>query len=108
VSIELVLILALATHRAWRLLAVDELPWAQRFRRWLEGSTAHGSSGVEYVQRPLVRKWIECPWCSGAWLSVVAYVAWRWGGDVAHAVLIIAATSSLVGVLVRNFDPTED
>jgi hypothetical protein len=107
VSLTVVVILALATHRVWRLLAVDELPLMERFRCWITGTTKQ-PAGTLYVERPLVKKWLECPWCCGAWVSVAAYAAWRWGGELGEAVLVIAAAGSLVGMLVRNFDPQED
>ena len=102
-----ILILGLAVHRAWRLLAVDELPWLERGRCWLVGMDEPYPS-AKYVKRPLLKKWIDCPWCSGLYLTAGGYALWRWGGDAGRIALDVAAASSIVGLIVRNLDPTED
>lgn len=106
-SLAGVVVLGLAAHRAWRLLAVDDAPWLVAARRRILGETPH-PSGATHVRRPALKKWLECPWCSGLWLSGAGYALWRWTGEVGHAALVIAAASSIVGVIVRNLDPTED
>jgi hypothetical protein len=102
-----IVVLGLAVHRAWRILAVDEMPWLVRARRWFLGLADH-PSGVIHVRRPVLKKWLECPWCAGAWLTVVGYVAWRCAPTVAEPAIVMLAASTIVGLVVRNLDPTED
>jgi hypothetical protein len=102
-----IVVLGLAVHRAWRILAVDEMPWLVRARRWFLGLADH-PSGVLHVRRPTLKKWLECPWCAGAWLTVVGYVAWRCAPTVAEPAIVMLAASTIVGLVVRNLDPTED
>lgn len=99
--------LGLAVHRAWRILAVDEMPWLIRGRRWFLGLADH-PSGVVHVRRPVLKKWLECPWCCGAWLTVIGYAAWRWAPSVGVPAIYLLAASSIAGLIVRNLDPTED
>lgn len=103
-----VLVLGLVVHRAWRLLAVDELPWLVKLRRAILGLSDH-PGGAIHVSRPVLKKWLECPWCSGAWLAAIAVLADpsrpSWGVAL---VFYWLATSSICGLIVRNLDPTED
>lgn len=106
-SLAGIIVLGLAVHRAWRLVAIDDLPWLVRARRAFLGLSDH-PTGVLHVRRPVLKKWLECPWCSGAWLTVIGYVAWRWAPSVAEPALVLLAASSVAGIIVRNLDPTED
>lgn len=106
-----VLVLGLVVHRVWRILAVDEMPWLVRFRVWLVGEShpIPTSPHVRHVKRPVLDKWLECPWCCGAWLSVIAVAADPdRPNSLAGLVFYWAAVSSVVGLIVRNLDPTED
>ena len=90
-----------------RLLAVDDLPWLVTARDRLVGKTLH-PTGLTHVARPTLKHWLECPWCSGLWLSGAGYALWRWLPGVAEPAIIILAASTVAGVIVRNLDPTED
>lgn len=106
-----VVVLGLGVHRAWRILAVDEMPWLVRARCWLVGGPTRpipGNPHVTHYRRPVLAKWLECPWCCGAWLTVLAYAGWRWLDGVTVPVIYMLAVSSVVGLIVRNLDPTED
>lgn len=102
-----VLVLGIAVHRAWRLLAVDEMPWLVKGRRWFLGLADH-PSGAIHVRRPTLKKWLECPWCCGAWLTMLGYAGLRWLPVVAVPIVLLLAASSICGTWVRNLDPTED
>jgi hypothetical protein len=106
-SLAGVVMLGLAVHRAWRLLAVDELPWLVKLRRLVLGLADH-PSGVLHVRRPTLKKWLECPWCSGAWIAALLYALWRWLPDVGLPIVVLLGASSVAGIIVRNLDPMED
>lgn len=85
------LLLATANYRLWRLLAVDEI--GDRPRNWL------------LDRAPWMQKWLECPWCAGAWLAVGwwgAWQAWPHGSLVAAAPFAISLAA---GLIARNLDP---
>lgn len=83
-------VLALASFRVFRLVAWDDLPVIVRLRRRLTGASVrrtgslaalHGMSNDRVdedivFKRPVLAKFIECPWCCGFWIGVVVYVAW--------------------------------
>ena len=95
------LILALAALRCWRLLAADTLPPLVELRSWLAG--AWESETVMGFDRPLVKEWIECPFCSGLWWSAAWYAAWleqpRWALYAAAPLAISAAVGIGASVL---------
>lgn len=105
-----VLLLGIAVHRAWRILAVDDLPWLVKARCWLVGQSAPIMPGGPYhVARPLLKEWLECPWCCGAWLSALAVLAYPdRPSSTAGLAFYWLAISSICGLIVRNLDPTED
>lgn len=102
-----VLVLAFVVHRAWRILAVDEMPWLVKGRRWFLGLADH-PSGAVHVRRPTLKKWLECPWCCGAWLAAIVVGIDPDRPSGLTLIFYWAAVSSLVGLIVRNLDPTED
>ncbi len=93
----ILLVLALAVLRTWRLLSVDTLPFLVAFRTWLVGSHLH-TSGIVTFDRPLLREWLECPWCSGLWVSAAWYAAWlEWPSATLYAAVPLAV-SAVVGI----------
>lgn len=50
-------------------------------------------------KRDLTRKWMKCPWCSGAWFSIIASVSIFHPSDARIAVtaLASAAVTGLMG-----------
>lgn len=115
-NLSTVILLGLATARVWRLAAIDDLPLLVRARAWLVGETdvavfpgAPGSTTtVKHYARPTLRHWLSCPWCSGAPVALGAVALWREAPSVAVWALGALAVSEIVGLIVRNFDPTED
>lgn len=121
-SIGWIVVLALAVHRAVRVVCCDSIsaPLRSRFFDvvWIEpGSPEFDARYVLAVakdpetraDRPLARHggfwtWLyellTCPHCLGVWFAVAAYAAWRWGGDVGHAVVAVLAVAGAQSALV--------
>jgi hypothetical protein len=85
-NLWLFIIVGFAVFRLWRLIAVDSL-----FARLRSGLPS----------RQLA--FLQCPWCSGFWLAVVAYfVVDEWGSNRwVMAAIHIFAVSGLVGLLAH-------
>ena len=110
------LVLALAALRTWRLLALDTLPvlvWlrdravgyqapvdrATSGRTLTEGRITDWDDGAASTARPLLAEWLQCPWCSGLWLAAGWYAAWaEEPRDTIYAACALAM-STVVGVI---------
>lgn len=101
-------IIALAAARAWRFCAVDDQPWIVALRARITGETVLLAGGVKHYRRPTLHHLIACPWCLGSYLSIAAFALARFLPGVAFWVLGVLAVGELVGLYVRNLDPTED
>jgi hypothetical protein len=109
------ILLALIAFRFWRLLAEDDI--LEHPRRWflrLPYEWKDGPFPKEYRE-----KWalfLICPWCAGAWVSLLTYIAFlgtlgEWPdtfGDVAVGLGVWFALSASVGLIRTNLDPPED
>lgn len=87
------LLLALATFRLWLVLAEDSI---------LDGPRSKLSEGV--------RSFVTCPWCLGAWLSLLTYLGWiafgpgTWNWDDWYLGLVnVFALSAGVGLLGQAY-----
>jgi hypothetical protein len=49
-------------------------------------------------QRPLTKKWLQCPWCSGAWISGAASLLLL-HDDWTSAVITAFAAAAITGML---------
>lgn len=108
---ELVLLitLALASYRLWRILGKDSWPPSVWFRQRL-GAEAFAGGGT--ANRTGSRPWwkqealelIECPWCMGFWIAgaVVANL-WPWD-TLAELAVAWLAVSCLVGLIGARLD----
>lgn len=91
-------LLALIAGRVWKLVGDDVI--LERPREWVLDWLEERRASGEYWST-----FITCPWCAGAWISGLVYVAWmgtlgQWPGsgtDVLVAVGVWLALSSLVG-----------
>ena len=101
---------ALAVYRIWRLLAEDDIlePARRRVLRyagWEEGDDLPEGYRVKW------RDFLVCPWCCGAWLSLLAVIAWSavygWPGVIPFLATWFAL-SAAVGLIRTNLDPPED
>jgi hypothetical protein len=112
------LILALGAFRIARVIGWDDLPIIVRARDWVTGAqlVQSGSSaalagltgeeaGFEWhYERPVVAKFIACPWCQGFWVSIIVYVAWIEAPTWTLYVLAPFALSAFVGLVAKNLD----
>jgi hypothetical protein len=103
-------LLALAAFRLWKLVGDDAiLDWPRdRLLHWVGDKAPERFVRLEYF--------ITCPWCAGAWASLLAYVGWmatlgEWpdsAGDFAVAAGVWFAISAVVGYLGVGIDALED
>jgi hypothetical protein len=83
-------LLALAAWRVWHLIAEDDLTAGLRDRLAPAGTKR--------------RDWIECPYCSGAWVAGAWWLAWTWhhSGTTWFASLWAVAAAVVAGAIVVN------
>lgn len=96
-------LLALGTYRVWRLAAIDDMPWLVRVRNWAVG--AKETAGVWTFRRPTLAHAVQCPWCSGLWVTAAFVMAWF---VTPHGALVVAApfaVATAVGVLGHVLNP---
>ena len=112
-------VLALATFRVVRLIGWDDFPPFVRARNWVTGakagtrSTSNSALGVTREQpevtwrykRPLLADMISCAYCFGFWVSLVAYIAWRFAPTETLYIAAPFALSGAVGITARMLDP---
>lgn len=100
------MILTLGTFRIWRIIAADTLPILVKWRVWLLGAEEIVNTsweGETVYAHPLLAEWLECPYCSGAWLSVAVYLLWLWTPDVLYVATPLAI-SAVVGIVRTSLD----
>jgi uncharacterized protein DUF1360 len=101
-------ILALGIYRFWRLFAEDTI--LDGPRKWLVGLGYRWADGDPLPTR-YREKWsvfIECPWCSGAWMTIGIFLLWVWFPTEVLVVCSVAALSTAVGLIRKNLDPPEE
>lgn len=109
-------LLALISYRVWRLVAEDEI--LEPPRRWLVRlpQTWDTDDPVPKAYRDKLANFITCPWCAGAWISLIIYILWMatlgefpnsWD-DVLVAFGVWFALSASVGLIRVNLDPPEE
>lgn len=113
------LVLILGTFRIVRVIGWDTFPLLEKARAWAtgeervlvgDGNSLTGLSGdrprVETThRRPYVAKLLECPWCLGFWISVLAYLAWVFFPTETLYGAAPLALSAAVGLVARWLDP---
>lgn len=113
------LVLTLAVYRLCRLIGWDEFPPIARLRDWVTGAEEVVAQSINQrlgvtndppaqttwrYKRPLLARFIECPFCLGWWLSLGAYLAWLWEPRYTLYALFPFALSGLVGLTSKNLD----
>lgn len=109
-------LLALIAFRLWRLIAEDDI--LEKPRRWLVRLPYEWEEGQKLPDE-YKEKWalfITCPWCAGAWVSLLVYAIWvatlGEGPDSFEDLLVGAgvwfAVSASVGLIRTNLDPPEE
>lgn len=123
-SLAVVLLLALAAFRVTRLFAADTITVAVRDRLFHfayddsdpEAMAAYaveqGWPNISAIPRAPWRTWLyalyTCQHCLGVWISIAAYCAWRWGGDVALGIISVAAIAGAQSALVAALRESDD
>lgn len=46
----------------------------------------------------LTQKWMECPWCSGAWFALAGVVI-LWDGSILSMIVVWLAASAIAGMV---------
>lgn len=109
-------LLALIAYRTWRLIAEDDILERPRYwlvrlpRGWEEGDA------IPKEYREKLALFITCPWCAGAWVSGVIYLAYlatlgEWpdsSEEVATGIGVWFAISASVGLIRSTLDPPEE
>jgi hypothetical protein len=88
------ILLAWASYRAWRLIAVDTITKSLRERLFTEAR--RDKHLYEYA-----RLWLSCPWCAGTWITAVFTFATDRlvDGGIPAPLLIFAAAAAGCGML---------
>lgn len=103
-------VLAFGVYRVFRLIGWDDMPWVVKARAKLTGEHVHYDTTVNRdnpiyrYTRPTIHHLINCPYCIGFWLSIVAYLAWRFEPTVTLYALAPFALSAAVGLIAKNWD----
>lgn len=112
-------VLALAVYRLCRLAGWDDFPPVAKVRAWVVGEEIvnRGSTNARLgvtdepvlygttFRRPTLEHFLHCPFCLGFWLSVAAYLGWRFEPHWSLTLLAPFALSAAVGLVARNLDP---
>lgn len=101
------LVLAAASFRIWRLIAVDTI--LERPRRhiarlpqnWVEGQP------IPKNYRGGLAEFLLCPWCCGFWISLAIWGAWEIEPHWIEILMMPFAISAAVGLIRTNLDPPE-
>lgn len=96
------IIIVLAAYRLWMLIAKDSITAGWRHR--ILGYDDYGRRNRWPKARTKLGEFVHCPWCLGAWLSLLVYVAWRLYPDAAMWVLTPLAISAAVALISVCFD----
>lgn len=94
-------VIALASYRLWRLLALDVI--TLQIRVWLFRIDPEGEREPRFGS---ALYWLHCPWCSGTWLTALVTLAAdrTIDGGLQVPVLSAAAAAALTGLL-GAYDP---
>jgi uncharacterized protein (DUF2062 family) len=110
-------IVALATYRLARVIALDNLTATLRGRlfnfAWdtdeVEETVIDGEVAFVPTARAAWRTYLyellTCPVCAGVWVAAGVYSAWRWWDtEAVHAVIVVAAVAGLQCFLATRAD----
>lgn len=87
------ILLALATYRVWRLLAEDAI--------------------LDPVRRPVLRRFpseklvefVECPFCAGWWIGIVWWLCWTAWPEWTTIVAVPFALNAVAALVAARLDP---
>jgi hypothetical protein len=104
------LVLSLGAFRITRLIGWDDFPPIARLRAKATGESRYTNSAVSRdaqiirYRRPTLEHFLHCPFCSGFWICVIVYLAWRFESFWTLTVLAPFALNAVVGITARNLD----
>ncbi len=120
-------VLVLGIGRLVRLIGWDDLPPIVRIRNWVVGAhqVTNGSTNARMgvtaevvtvsmqYRRPTLDHFLHCAFCSGAWVSLAAYLVWVAVGSPGATgdsswlwyVMVPFALSGAVGLVAKVLDP---
>jgi hypothetical protein len=105
------LVLALGVFRLCRLIGWDDFPPIKKLRAKATGERAYRNTtekrdeDILRYTRPILEHFITCPFCLGFWLSLAAFLAWRFEPTWTLYGLAPFALSGAVGLISKNLDP---
>jgi len=102
------LLLVAASYRLWRLLAEDTI--LDRPRRWLVRLPRDWEEGMQLpiAYRMRLAEFINCPWCSGFWISIAVWLLWQAEEHWVTVLAVPLAVSAGVGITRGLLDPPEE
>jgi len=83
-------ILALASWRLWRLIALDTILDPVRDRLL---------SPRSLERRFVIQQFVLCPWCLGFWAVAILWLCWLWTPSWTIGLCVPLAVSAVVGAL---------
>lgn len=86
-------LIALASYRVWRFVAVDTFAPVLVPRTWLLNQ-------VKGTRAAWLGELISCPWCAGSWITAAVTAVTAQAVSVAVPVLAGVAAAAVVGLLV--------
>lgn len=96
----MLVLLALASWRFWRLVALDAI--TDGIRRKVTGLGDWTEVDViPWEYREGLADFISCPWCLGFWLSIGWWLSWLIFPHVTLVAAVPFAVSALVGTLAH-------
>lgn len=101
--------LALGVFRIVRLIGWDDLPPIARLRARVTGervrfNLSESRDPIYSYDRATLNHFIGCAYCIGFWVSLAAYLAWRFAPTETLYGLAPFALSAAVGIIARNLD----
>ena len=96
------ILLALASYRTWRLLAEDDIldrPRNALLRLDPKWRKEGDPTGSDY--RETLGNFISCPWCLGFWIVIAWWAAWQIWEFGTEVVAVPMALSALVPLIER-------
>lgn len=101
-SLAWTVVIALAVYRLVRIICCDSIsaPLRAKFYGWAWDDSGPGEPTHRSTFRAWVHELLTCPHCLGVWVAFAGYAAWRWGGDVALAVIAVLAIAGAQSIAV--------
>jgi hypothetical protein len=99
-------LLSAGAYRIWRLISEEDI--TDDFRRWLVRLGSDWKEDGDPIPKEYREKlagFINCPWCLGAWISIVVWAFWEWSPHWTTVLMTPLAISAAVGITRGRLDP---